>query len=87
MPLKYVIDETKGQVGDPNPNSAWCCLIQDYEGLEALREHLGEDFEDITAASFETETGDYENIWVTWGQPSYASDNFYYPVDLIEEEV
>lgn len=77
----HEIDETKGHKGDPNPGSAWCCLTQNFEDLEIMREHLGEGFEDITAASWETETGDYENIWVTWGYPSYAADNIYYPVE------
>lgn len=86
----YEVDESRGQVGAPNDmyegteisKTAWCCLIQDFEGLQSLREHLGEGFEHITATTFETETGDYENIWVTWGSPSYASDNWYYPVEM-----
>lgn len=50
---------------------AYCNLIQDHESLEAIQEMLND--ADITAAIFDTSNGDYDDLHIQYGQPSFQS--------------
>jgi hypothetical protein len=51
---------------------AFVCEMDDFETIEELRQML--DDENVTAAQFETWTGEYTNIFVRYGYPSCRSD-------------
>jgi hypothetical protein len=69
---------------DEMSTMAFCCSIQDTESLEAIQEMLGDDT--ITAAQFITENGDYDNLHIRFGYPSFRHSVNWLKVEYTEEE-
>lgn len=57
---------------------AWACLIQNGEAIDYLNEMLKRD--DITSAYFTTHTGEYDDIYIAFGYPSFAYPRRYFKV-------
>ena len=57
---------------------SFACEIQDSETLDIIKDIL-QDY-DITAALFTTYTGDYEDIHVGYGYPSFRKRDYWYRI-------
>lgn len=57
---------------------AFVCVSQDPEVLGEIRKLIHDD--DITAAAFGTDTGDYSPLLVRYGYPSYRAGGQWYEV-------
>jgi hypothetical protein len=71
---KYTLTEVP--MTDEHDSLSYCNTIQDSETLDIIREMLHDD--DITAAIFDTSNGDYDNLHIGYGSPSFRKrDNMW----------
>lgn len=58
---------------------AYCCAIQDSETLDSIKQQLNDD--DITSAIFDTSNGDYDNLHINYGYPSFRHHDTWHKVE------